>query len=105
MGLACLKAMYARAAVDLTFVGERALAAVAAEKQAKAASEGEALLAGIDWAGRDGEQVLRRLGDRFSGRNWLLLVLKGGRPVDRIVGALPKSELTIRLTPHLLKTA
>ncbi len=33
-----------------------------------------------------------------------LVVLKGGRVVDRIVGALPKSQLTVRLTPHLLKT-
>ena len=34
-----------------------------------------------------------------------LVVLKKGRVVDRIVGALPKSALTVRLTPHLLKTA
>ncbi len=34
----------------------------------------------------------------------LLVVLKNGRVVDRVVGALPKSELTIRLTPHLLRT-
>jgi thioredoxin 2 len=33
-----------------------------------------------------------------------LVVLKGGRQVDRIVGALPKSQLAIRLTPYLLKT-
>ena len=33
-----------------------------------------------------------------------LVVLKNGRPVDRIVGALPKSDLSIRLTPHLLRT-
>ena len=32
-----------------------------------------------------------------------LVVLRDGRVVDRIVGALPKSQLTIRLTPHLLK--
>ena len=34
-----------------------------------------------------------------------LVVLKNGRVVDRVVGALPKSALTVRLTPHLLKTA
>jgi len=34
-----------------------------------------------------------------------LVVLKGGRQVDRIVGAMPKSQLAIRLTPHLLKTS
>ena len=33
-----------------------------------------------------------------------LVVLKGGRQVDRIVGAMPKSQLAIRLTPYLLKT-
>jgi thioredoxin 2 len=33
-----------------------------------------------------------------------MVVLKNGRTVDRIVGALPKSQLTIRLTPHLLRT-
>ncbi len=33
-----------------------------------------------------------------------LVVLKDGRTVDRIVGALPKSQLAIRLTPHLLRT-
>ena len=34
-----------------------------------------------------------------------LVVLKNGRPVDRIVGALPKGQLAIRLTPHLLRSA
>lgn len=33
-----------------------------------------------------------------------LVVLRNGRVVDRIVGALPKQDLTIRLTPHLLRT-
>jgi thioredoxin 2 len=33
-----------------------------------------------------------------------LVVLKNGRVVDRVVGALPKSQLSIRLTPHLLRT-
>jgi thioredoxin 2 len=32
-----------------------------------------------------------------------LVVLRGGRVVDRIVGALPKPDLTVRLTPHLLR--
>ncbi len=32
-----------------------------------------------------------------------LVVLKGGRVVDRIVGALPKGQLTMRLTPYLLR--
>lgn len=32
-----------------------------------------------------------------------LVVLQGGRPVERIVGALPKPELAVRLTPYLLR--
>jgi thioredoxin 2 len=45
-----------------------------------------------------------RLAERFDARSIpTLIVLRDGRVVDRIVGALPKSALTIRLTPHLLK--
>ncbi len=33
-----------------------------------------------------------------------MVVLKNGRVVDRIVGAMPKGQLSVRLTPHLLKT-
>jgi thioredoxin 2 len=33
-----------------------------------------------------------------------MVVMRGGRVVDRIVGALPKSDLTVRLTPYLLRT-
>jgi thioredoxin 2 len=33
-----------------------------------------------------------------------MVVIKNGRVVDRIVGALPKSQLTVRLTPYLLRT-
>jgi thioredoxin 2 len=33
-----------------------------------------------------------------------LVVLKKGRTVDRIVGAMPKGQLAVRLTPHLLRT-
>jgi len=32
-----------------------------------------------------------------------MVVIKDGRPVDRIVGAMPKSDLTVRLTPYLLR--
>jgi len=32
-----------------------------------------------------------------------MVVLQGGRVVDRIVGAMPKQELTVRLTPFLMK--
>ena len=33
-----------------------------------------------------------------------LIVIKGDRVVDRIVGALPPSELKMRLFPYLMKT-
>jgi thioredoxin 2 len=33
-----------------------------------------------------------------------MVVIKNGRVVDRIVGAMPKGALTIRLTPYLLKS-
>ena len=46
------------------------------------------------------------LAERFDARSIpTLLVLRDGRVVDRIVGALPKRDLSVRLTPHLLKTA
>jgi thioredoxin 2 len=32
-----------------------------------------------------------------------LVVLKAGRVVDRIQGAMPKPDLTVRLTPHLMR--
>jgi thioredoxin 2 len=33
-----------------------------------------------------------------------LVILRDGRVVDRIQGAMPKPELTVRLTSHLLRT-
>lgn len=33
-----------------------------------------------------------------------MVVIKNGRVVDRIVGAMPKGALTVRLSPHLMKT-
>jgi thioredoxin 2 len=33
-----------------------------------------------------------------------MVVIKDGRVVDRIVGAMPKGALTVRLTPHLLRS-
>jgi thioredoxin 2 len=32
-----------------------------------------------------------------------MLVLQGGRVVDRIVGAMPKQDLTVRLTPYPMR--
>ena len=41
---------------------------------------------------------------RFDARSIpTLVVLRDGRVVDRFVGALPKPEMRVRLTPHLLK--
>jgi thioredoxin-like negative regulator of GroEL len=34
-----------------------------------------------------------------------MVVLRNGRVVDRFQGAMPKRDLAVRLTPHLLKTA
>ena len=34
-----------------------------------------------------------------------MVVIKGGRQVDRIVGAMPKSQLAVRLSPYLMKTS
>jgi thioredoxin 2 len=33
-----------------------------------------------------------------------MVVLKNGRVVDRIVGAMAKPQLNVRLTPHLIRT-
>ena len=46
------------------------------------------------------------LAQRFDARSIpTLVVLRDGRVVDRIVGAMPKDQLTIRLTPFLMKTS
>jgi thioredoxin 2 len=34
-----------------------------------------------------------------------IVLLRGGDPVDRIVGALPKEQLVSRLSPHLAPAA
>jgi thioredoxin 2 len=45
-----------------------------------------------------------RLSQAFDARSIpTLIVLRDGQPADRIVGALPKPDLTARLLPHLLK--
>ena len=47
-----------------------------------------------------------RLARQFDARSIpTLVVLRDGRVVDRIVGALPKEQLTIRLTPYLIKAS
>ena len=33
-----------------------------------------------------------------------LVVMRDGRVVDRVVGAMPKADLTVRLTPWLMRT-
>ena len=45
-----------------------------------------------------------RLAQQFDARSIpTMVVLRDGRVVDRIVGAMPKQDLTVRLTPHLMK--
>jgi len=45
-----------------------------------------------------------RLSQQFDARSIpTMVVLQGGRVVDRIVGAMQKQDLTVRLTPFLLK--
>ncbi len=47
-----------------------------------------------------------RVAQQFDARSIpTLVIIRNGRVVDRIVGAIPKSDLTIRLTPHLLRSA
>lgn len=44
------------------------------------------------------------IASRFDARSIpTLIVLRNGRVVDRVVGALPKSQLVIQLMPHLLR--
>ncbi|MGH2455047.1 MAG: thioredoxin [Candidatus Limnocylindria bacterium] len=41
---------------------------------------------------------------RFDARSIpTLVVLRNGRPVDRIVGAMPKDQLTVRISPYLIR--
>jgi thioredoxin 2 len=45
-----------------------------------------------------------RLAQQFDARSIpTMVVLQGGRVVDRIVGAMQKPDLTVRLTPFLLR--
>ena len=45
-----------------------------------------------------------RLQQRFGAMSIpTLVVLRDGKEVDRVVGAIPKPELTQRLFPHLLR--
>jgi thioredoxin 2 len=44
----------------------------------------------------------RRLSERFGAMSIpLMVVLRDGREVDRIVGAMPKPALAARVTPHI----
>ncbi|MFS8066425.1 MAG: hypothetical protein ACMG6S_08625, partial [Byssovorax sp.] len=78
MALACLTALYDRAAVDLTLTRATEIARASLAKRNQAADAGAKLLASIAWGSPAGEAVAQRLAARFSGRSWLLLVLAGG---------------------------
>ena len=46
----------------------------------------------------------QQLAVRYDARSIpTILVMSDGRVLDRIVGAMPKSDLVVRLTPHLLR--
>ena len=46
----------------------------------------------------------QQLAMRYDARSIpTLLVMSDGHLLDRIVGAMPKSDLVVRLTPHLLR--
>jgi hypothetical protein len=87
MDLACLTALYDRAVVGFELTGERELAQLAAERGRKAAAEGEALLAGVDLRAPAGERMLARLAERYAGKSWLLLLLRGGDAAMLRLGA------------------
>ena len=78
MALACLTALYDRAAVDLALTRAPEIARASLVKRNQAADEGAKLLASIDWGSPAGAGISRRLAERYSGRSWLLLVLAGG---------------------------
>jgi hypothetical protein len=78
MALACLTALYERAAIDLALTRAPEISRASLAKRNQAAAEGAKLLASIDWPSPAGEALSKRLGERYSGRSWLLLVLAGG---------------------------
>jgi hypothetical protein len=78
MALACLTALYERAAVDLALTRSPEIARASLAKRNQSADAGAKLLASIDWPSPAGEAITRRLAERYSGRSWLLLVLAGG---------------------------
>jgi hypothetical protein len=85
MGLACLAALYDQATVGFELKGERSLSTLAAERGHRATAAAEALLASLDLGTPAGQRLLDHLAERYAGRSWLLLLLRGGEvPVLRI---------------------
>jgi hypothetical protein len=78
MALACLTALYERAAVDLALTRAPGIARTSLLKRNEDADAGAKLLASIEWATPAGKAISKRLAERYSGRSWLLLVLAGG---------------------------
>jgi len=93
VALACLTALYDAAATDFALSSEPELSRLAEEKRRKAAADGERMLAAVDWSGPEGRRLQGRLAERFAGRSWLLLVLRGGdAPVLRLSGEAARDD-------------
>lgn len=93
MGLACLAALYDHAAVGFGLTSERDLAKLAAERGKKARTEAEQLLSEMDWGAPEGTRALSALADRYAGRSFLLLMLRGGdAPVMKLAGDVHRSD-------------
>lgn len=87
MAAACRKALLDEAASSLALLGEHDLARRALARGRVAAAEGEAEIAAVDWGSPEGQRQLSRLAERYAGRAWLLLVLRGGEPVALRLGS------------------
>src|SRR5262249_35676371 len=73
MDLACLSALYERAATDLTLASQGELGERALGQARRARGVAARLLDAMEWDGPEGRAALKRLASRFSGRSWLLL--------------------------------
>ena len=92
MAAACQKALLDEAASGLALLGEHDLARRALARGRVAAAEGEAEIAAIDWDAAAGARQITRLSERYAGRAWLLLFLRGGDAVALRLGGDARRE-------------